>query len=128
MVATNLVTWLRPEDYLLRRTLVDIQVSHHHRGVTPLPYDQFYLASAPEMATRIPCPRGIANTTYIASLCRDFPFPVGKAHPPRIHEPAESTRILTDLCMRQAAKMLRPASADHIRRLDRELQAIRTSG
>ncbi len=83
------------------------------------------MATASEMASRVPYPQAIANTAYIASLCRGFSFPVGKLHPPSIHGPVEAAKRLVDLCMRQAAKILRPASADHIRRLDRELQAIK---
>ncbi len=128
VVATNHVVFLRPEDYVIHRTLVDIQVSHHHRSVTPLPHDRFSLVCGTEMLTRVPYAQAIENTWYIAELCRGFSLPVGKLHPPRVQNPAQAAKKLTRLCIRKTAKVFRPASAAHIRQLDRELEVIRGFG
>ncbi|MEJ2717549.1 MAG: DNA polymerase III subunit alpha [Deltaproteobacteria bacterium] len=124
IVATNGVAFLRQEDYILHRTLTGIQRRHHHRDVDPLPNDRFYLASGKEMEYRIPYPQALANTRYIASLCRSFALPVGRLHPPSLQEPREASKKLTDLTLREMARLYRPVPLSYIHRLDRELHAI----
>ncbi|MBI4962092.1 MAG: DNA polymerase III subunit alpha [Desulfomonile tiedjei] len=123
-VATNLVTYLRPEDYVLHRTLTGIQRHHHHRKVSPLPNDQFFLTGSREMERRIPYPVALENTRVIASMCRHFSLPVGKLHPPVSENPEGSSRKLTTLTLTEAARMFRPVSLHYLRRLDRELAVI----
>jgi len=124
VVATNLVTFLRPEDHILHRTLTGVQRHHHHRKVYPLPNDRFFLTDATEMERRIPYPFALENTSVIASMCRDFSMPVGKLHPPLFQNPQESSRKLTTLALKEAAQIFRPASLHYLRRLDRELTVI----
>lgn len=123
-VATNAVTFMRPEDHILHRTLVGIQQRHHHREVKPLPNDRFSLASGEEMAHRIPYPPALAETRRIASLCASFALPVGELHPPALHPPEEASRKLTTLSLREAAIRYRPLPMAYLRRFDKEMQVI----
>ncbi len=123
--ATNLVTYLRPEDHLLHQTLIGIQRRHHHRDVKPLPNDRFYLTSGSEMEDLIPYPQALANTGDIASICRSFVLPVGKLHPPGIQNPKEASKKLTALCTKELAGLHRPVPARYIRQLERELSIIK---
>ena len=91
IVASNMVTFLRPEDYVLHRTLTGIQREHHHKNIYPLPNDRFFLASGEEMQRRIPYPQAIENTAHIASLCRSFSLPVGRLHPPSLQPRGEAS-------------------------------------
>jgi DNA-directed DNA polymerase III PolC len=124
VVGTNMVTFLSQEDYILHRTLTGIQRHHHHRNVYPLPNDKFFLADGKEMERRIPFPSALENTSFIASMCRPFSMPVGKLHPPLLQNPHESSRKLTTLAFREAARSFRPASLPYLRRLDQELAVI----
>lgn len=124
VVASNAVAFLRPEDYLIHRTMTGIQQRHHHREVEPLPNDRFFLASGEEMEQRIPYGEALENTSVIASLCRGFSLPVGKLHPPSLQRPEEASRQLSTLCLREIARLHQPVSADYIRQFDREITAI----
>ncbi len=124
-VATNEVTFLKSEDYILHRVLVDIQRRHHHRKVVPLPDDSFFLASGGEMSQRINYHEAIENTGYVASLCRGFSLPVGRLHPPYIRNPAEASEKLGRRCFRELACGYANVGVDYIRRLDQELEAVR---
>jgi len=124
VVATNEVAFLRPQDYVLHRTLIEIQRKHHHRSVSPLPNDAFFLASRQEMMQRIPYPEAIKNTSYIASLCSNFSLPIGKLHPPLIQKPEEASQKLTRLCFREGAKLYKPIPLRYLRQLDHELAVI----
>ena len=123
-VATNEVTFLSPEDYIVHRILVDIQIKHHHRKVTPLPNDSFFLASGQEMEGRIDYQRAIENTQYVASLCKRFSLPIGKLHPPSIQDPLEASQKLIKLSFKELATFHRPIGIEYFRRVDQELQAI----
>lgn len=123
-VAANAVAFIRPEDYILHRTLVGIQQRHHHRKAEPLPNDRFSLASGEEMERRIPYPSALAATRHIASLCASFSLPVGRLHPPTLHPPEEASRKLTTLCLREAAARYRPMPTAYLRRFDSEIQVI----
>jgi DNA-directed DNA polymerase III PolC len=125
VVATNSVSFLGKEDYILHRTLVGIQRRHHHRKVEPLPNDLFYAASGREMARRIPFPEAIENTRRIAALCRSFSLPVGGLHPPTLQPPGEASRKLARVCAEEMTKRLGPVPTAYLRRLDGELEAIR---
>jgi DNA-directed DNA polymerase III PolC len=127
-VATNAVAFLKPEDYVLHQTLTGIQQHHHHKDISPLPNDRFYLTSGKEMEERIPYPQAIDNTKHIASLCRSFSLPVGRLHPPLLQQPDEASGKLTALCLKEAAQRYQPLSLPHVRRLDHELIAISNSG
>ncbi|MBI5568848.1 MAG: DNA polymerase III subunit alpha [Desulfomonile tiedjei] len=123
-VATNLVTFLRPEDYILHKTLIDIQHHHHHRKVSPLSNDRFSLVSGEEMQRRVPYPQALENTGYIAALCRSFSLPVGGLHPPSLQPPAEAPAKLKRLVLAEAARRYHPVSLRYLRRLERELTVI----
>ena len=123
-VATNEVSFLRREDYILHRILVDIQIKHHHRKITPLPNDSFFLASGAEMENRIGYYQSIENTQYVASLCKSFSLPIGKLHPPSIQDPHKASEKLTRLCFKELAKFYAPVGIDYFRRLDQELEAV----
>jgi DNA-directed DNA polymerase III PolC len=124
VVATNEVAYLQPQDYILHRTVVGIQREHHHRQVHPLPNDTFFLASSEEMQRKIPYSEAIRNTSYIASLCKQFSLPIGKLHPPSLQKPEDATGNLTNLCFREAAKLLQPLPVEYLRQLDHELALI----
>ena len=127
-VATNAVAFLKPEDYVLHQTLTGIQQHHHHKDISPLPNDRFYLTSGKEMEERIPYPQAIDNTKHIASLCRSFSLPVGRLHPPLLQKPDEASRKLTALCLKEAAQRYQPLPLPYVSRLDHELIAISNSG
>ena len=127
-VATNAVAFLKPEDYVLHQTLTGIQQHHHHKDISPLPNDRFYLTSGKEMEERIPYPQAIDNTRHIASLCRSFSLPVGRLHPPLLQKPDEASRKLTALCLKEAAQRYQPLPLPYVSRLDHELIAISNSG
>ncbi len=125
VVATNLVSFLRKEDYLLHRTLVGIQRRHHHRKIEPLPNDCFYAASGKEMVRRIPYPEAIENTRRIAAFCRSFSLPLEGLHPPTLQNPREASRKLARLCIKEMTRRYRPVPAVYLHQFDRELEAIR---
>ena len=127
-VATNAVAFLKPEDYVLHQTLTGIQQHHHHKDISPLPNDRFYLTSGKEMEERIPYPQAIDNTKHIASLCRSFSLPVGRLHPPLLQKTDEASRKLTALCLKEAAQRYQPLPLPYVSRLDHELIAISNSG
>ncbi len=124
IVATNEVTFLTPRDYILHRILVNIQCKHHHRTVTPLPNDSFFLTSIEEMENRINYHQAIENTQYVASLCKRFSLPVGKLHPPSIQAPKKASEKLTKLCFKELATLNSPVGVNYFRRLDLELEAV----
>jgi DNA polymerase III alpha subunit len=124
VVATNLVTFLRAEDYILHRTLVGIQQRHHHRRVPPLPNDQYFLTSGDEMERRVPFPQALENTKYIASLCKSFVMPVGELHPPSLQEHEEASKSLAAVCLKETSRLYKPVPITYMRQLDMELQAV----
>jgi len=124
-VATNEATFLKSEDYMVHRILVDIQRKHHHRKVDPLPNDTFFLAPGRVMEEKIPHGPAIENTRYIASLCKSFSFPIGISHPPCFQAPEEASLQLTKLCWRETARLHRPVPASYVRQLDQELDVIK---
>ncbi len=125
VAATAGVTFLSPEDYDLHKILVEIQRVHHHRAIDPLPHDGFYLKSGQDMARLIPYPEALANTALIARACESFDLPLGRLHPPSVREPAEAWRRLSKMCARNLARRYRPIRLEYLRRLERELRAIR---
>ncbi len=127
-VATNTVTFLRSEDYLLHRTLVDVQRRHHHRKVTPLPNDRFILASGDEMRRRVPYPEALANTARIAALCASFALPFDELHPPRLQDSDVAAEKLARETFTELSRLHRPVPAQYIRQLDLELGAINKLG
>jgi len=124
IVATNLVTFLKPEDYLIHQTLVGIQRGHHHRDIHPLPNDRFFLASGKEMARRIPYAQALANTAFIADLCPSFSLPVGRLHPPTLQESREASKKLAVVCFKELGKLHRSVPAVYLKQLDQELASI----
>lgn len=126
ITASNEVTFLRPQDYILHRTLVGIQQNHHHRLIDHLPDDTFHLASGREMESRIPFPEAIENTSYIAELCGRFSLPIGKLHPPFLQSPEKAFFDLSQLCFKRAALLLNPVPAEYLRQLVHELSIINT--
>lgn len=128
VVATNAVAFLKPDDYVVHRTLTGIQQHHHHRVVEPLPNDRFYLASGEEMEQRVPYRQAIENTRYIADLCREFSLPVGELHPPSFLGAEDASRKVAVLCLKELIKRSHPSVAvplEYLRQLDRELTIIR---
>ncbi|MBM3299744.1 MAG: DNA polymerase III subunit alpha, partial [Deltaproteobacteria bacterium] len=126
VVGTNAVTFLKPEDYVVHLTLTGIQQRHHHRDVTPLPNDRFYLACTDEMKRRIPYQQAIENTGHIAWLCRGFSLPVGRLHPPSLQRPEEASRLLTTQCLKELAGLHQPVPVSYLRQFDREIIMINT--
>ncbi|MBI5250197.1 MAG: PHP domain-containing protein, partial [Desulfomonile tiedjei] len=124
VVATNEVTFLQSQDYVLHRALVGIQREHHHRPVHPLSNDTFFLASGQEMMQRVPYPEAIRNTSQIAALCSRFSLPIGMLHPPLFLQAEEASQKLTKLCFREAAKLYKPFPIRYLRQLDHEIEVI----
>lgn len=123
-VATNEVTFLTPKDYILHRILVDIQIKHHHRKITPLPNDGFFLTPGEAMESKINYRPAIENTQYVASLCKRFSLPIGKLHPPSMQDPLEALKKLTKRSFKGLAELNSPVGIEYFRRVDQELQAI----
>ncbi|MGC8602608.1 MAG: PHP domain-containing protein, partial [Desulfomonilaceae bacterium] len=123
-LATNEVSFLRREDYILHRILVDIQIKHHHRKIAPLPNDSFFLASGDEMECKIHYPPAIENTQYLASLCKSFSLPIGKLHPPSMQDPLEASEKLAKLSFKELARFNGPVGIEYFRRVEQELGAI----
>ena len=121
-VAVNGTAFLKPEDFPIHRTLVEIQRKYHHRRIDPLPGPEYYLASGREMARRLPFPQALANTGRIARMCRSFKMPFGRVHPPRSQPEAQAAQKLTGLCYRELAERFHPVPQAYCRRLDRELE------
>jgi DNA-directed DNA polymerase III PolC len=124
LVATNAVTFLRPQDHLLHRTVTGIQKHHHHRNVSPLPHNRFSLVSGRDMLSRVPYPEALENTERIARRCRAFAFPVSRLHPPSLQPPAQASAKLRRLSFSEAARHYRPLPIHYLRRLDQELTVI----
>ena len=127
-VATNEVTFLKPEDYTLHRTLTGIQRHHHHRDIYPVPNDRFYLTSAEEMELRVPYRQAIENSNYIADMCASFHLPVGRLHPPSLRPQSEGAQKLSLLSFREAARLFKPVNANYMLRLEKELTVINQMG
>ena len=124
VVAANLVTFLKAEDYILHRTLVGVQRRHHHRKISPLPNDRFYLASFEGMRRRVPFPEALENTALVASLCKSFTLPVGELHPPTLQEHEEASKKLAAVSFKETGRLYRPVPTEYLRQLDQELQAV----
>lgn len=127
-VATNEVTFLKPEDYLLHRTLTGIQRHHHHREIYSIPNDRFYLTSAEEMRLRVPYPEALENTKHIAEMCRSFQLPVGRLHPPSLQPRSEASKKLTSFALKETARLFRPVPMNYVRELEKELTIINQMG
>ncbi len=127
-VATNEVTFLKPEDYILHRTLTGIQRNHHHRDIYPVPNDRFYLTSAEEMELRVPYSQALENTRHIAEMCGSFRLPVGRLHPPSLLPQSEGAKKLSLLSFREAARLLKPVNVNYMLRLEKELTVINQMG
>lgn len=123
-VATNEVTFLTPQDYILHRILVDIQIKHHHRKISPLPNDSFFLASGDEMESKINYRPAIENTQHVAFLCKRFSLSIGKLHPPSMQNPQDASKKLTKLSFKELAGLNGPVGVEYFRRVEQELQAI----
>ncbi len=125
LVAVNSATFNSPEDYLIHRAFVAIQKRHHHRSITPLPNDTFYLASREEMAQKTPYSEALDNTIRIAELCKSFSMPLRKLHPPGFQTPQSAAIKLCEISYRELARYQQPVLLSYIRQLEHELTIIK---
>ncbi len=125
VIATNEVTYLLPEDYEVHKALVGIARAYHHRKISPLPNDSFYLASAQEMAQRIPYPDALENTVLISEDI-SLEIPLGRPRPPKFYPSSElANRLISRLCVLSLARRKKPVPFDYLVRLEKELSVIK---
>lgn len=129
LVATNDVTFLAKEDYIIHQHLVGIQRSVHHRDTTPLPNDSFYLKTREQMEAVIPYREAIDNTNRIVGICR-LTLPIGRIHPPVFPVPSGESvdQGLSKTCYKTLARKYRPTSLKTLHRLEHELDLITRKG
>jgi DNA-directed DNA polymerase III PolC len=129
VIATNQVTFLNPDDYILHKTLIGVQRHYHHREITPLPNNSFWLAPGHYMASRIPWPEALENTNKVTELCRRFCLPVGKLHPAKFRFKKEAAdHTLAGTALKELARSRSPVRAEYIIQLDKELGVIKGKG
>ncbi|MEW6217961.1 MAG: DNA polymerase III subunit alpha [Thermodesulfobacteriota bacterium] len=132
VVATNSVAFLTPADLSLHLTLVAVQERYHHRAVTPLPNDRFFLRSGAAMAEAVPVPAALANTRLVAERCQEPVLPLGRRHPPSYPARDGSARPGDTILARQGlvalARCQRPVSPVYLRQLAHELAQVSGRG
>jgi DNA-directed DNA polymerase III PolC len=124
VVATNAVTFLKPEDYLIHRAFVAIQTRHHHRNIKSLPNNSFYLKSESEIFQKIPYKDAIENTARIAFLCKSFSLPLRKLHPPVFQDYETANTQLIKMGYRELARNVKNIEISYIRQIEHELNVI----
>jgi len=124
-VATNSVTFLKREDYKVHKALIGIQNVIHHRAVSPVPCDEFYLKDRSEMERAILFKEAIENANEIASEIH-LHIPIGRLHPPGII--SNGFRRLSRLCYSLLPRRYKNLTIKAARQLDKELSFIREKG
>ncbi len=125
-VAVSHAAFLRPRDHFLHRVLVDIQRRHHHREVSPLPNDSYFLASSREMLGRLGRHDLMDASLVVAGHCRGFSFQEGRLRPPRLWRQEEADKRLARHAVSALARKFKSVPACYVTRLDRELSEIRS--
>ena len=124
-VATNSVTFLKRGDYKVHKALIGIQNVIHHRAVSPVPCDEFYLKDRSEMERAIPFIEAIQNANEIASEIH-LHIPIGRLHPPGII--SDGFKRLSRLCYSLLPRRYRNLDIKVARQLDKEFSFIREKG
>ncbi|SFM99179.1 DNA polymerase III subunit alpha [Thermodesulforhabdus norvegica] len=119
-VGTNAVTFLKKEDFIIHQILVKIQQTVHHRAISPLPCDEFYLKSEQEMSCVLPPEVFHAIGEVVEKV--DFTMELFRVHPPKVFD--RDTERLTELCFRNLAVRYKPVTLEVLRRLEKELNLI----
>jgi DNA-directed DNA polymerase III PolC len=127
LAAAQPAAFVEADEETLHHTLVDIQRRYHHRRVSPLPSNAGRLTSAEDVQARIPFPDALANTGRIAWLCRNFSLELGRVRPPRLYPSGQGLFRMEDFCRGELEKKPK-STAEHHRRLEQELEAIRGRG
>jgi DNA-directed DNA polymerase III PolC len=128
IVAVNSVSFLDTDDHILHQTLVDIQVRHHHRQISPLPNSACSLISGPEMARRLPMPEALTATKLIADQCRQYSYSLERRPAPRFYPAGLAEQNLTRCCCRELALRHKPIDPIYVSRLKQELSVIKQRG
>ncbi|MCA1595562.1 MAG: DNA polymerase III subunit alpha [Chloroflexi bacterium] len=132
LVATNDVHYVCAEDHLAHDLLLCIQTGATLTDTKRFKFesDQFYLASAEEMAQKFGNhPDALSNTLRVAEMC-NVNLNFDQVSLPQFPVPGEFTpeTYLLDLCRRALPSRFPNASDEHIRRLDYELSVINPKG
>ncbi len=127
-VALNHTAYLEPGDYQIHRVLVEVQRRHHHRNVSPLPNDTFFLLSEREARARMMDDELITATNTIAKKCSDFAFPKGRLHPPVFRKKEDADRLLAQKALKALARKGLVTPFPYISSLQKELDIVRKKG
>ncbi|MFP4474591.1 MAG: DNA polymerase III subunit alpha [Desulfatibacillaceae bacterium] len=126
VVATNAVVYLDPPDKKVHEVLVGVQTAVHHRDVRPVPPGAYHFRTEDEMRLAVPFPEALENTARIVARCR-FSLPVGEDHPPHLdtRDAPDPDRVLARTCLVEMARRGTPVTLPYLRRLEKELDAIK---
>ena len=126
-VVTFQVAYLHREDYEVHKVLCNVAVKYHHRELSPLPGDHFFLVDKNYVEEEFSeYKRSIENTYNIANMCKDFSLPLKRMRPPRVFlSSEESYKKLSSIALKSLATKKRPVSLEYLRRFTSELDIIK---
>ncbi len=129
VVATHDVAFLDKEDFEVHQRLIGIQKTVHHRDISGVPNDQFYLKTEKEMRAAVPYAEALENAAHIARRCQ-LALPIDQMHPPcyPMPEGGSPDRLLARRCFSSLAAQYQPATYQAIMGLERELDLVRQKG
>ncbi|UCE17818.1 MAG: DNA polymerase III subunit alpha [Gemmatimonadota bacterium] len=132
LVATNNVHFLKPEDYLVHRTLASIRTLKTLSDAVPgeVADKAFFLKSEAEMEAVLgEIPEALANTVKIAGRC-ELNLPSGEPIFPGCDVPPgeQASSYLRRLASKGLAERYRTVTGDLTERLDYELKIIHRMG
>ena len=129
LVATHDVAFLDKEDFKVHQRLIGIQKTVHHRDISGVPNDQFYLKTEKEMQAAVPYAEALENAAHIARRCQ-LALPINQMHPPcyPMPEGGSADRLLARHCFSSLAAQYRPVPYQAIMGLERELALVRHKG
>jgi DNA-directed DNA polymerase III PolC len=129
LVATHDVAFLDKEDFEVHQRLIGIQKTVHHRDISGVPNDQFYLKTEKEMQAAVPYAEALENAAHIARRCQ-LALPIDQMHPPcyPIPEGGSADRLLARRCFSSLAAQYQPVTYQAMMGLERELDLVRQKG
>jgi DNA-directed DNA polymerase III PolC len=129
LVATHDVAFLDQEDFEVHQRLIGIQKTVHHRDISGVPNDQFYLKTEKEMQAAVPYAEALENAEHIARRCH-LALPINQMHPPSYSMPEGgcADRLLASRCFSSLAARYQPVTYQAIMGLERELDLVRQKG
>jgi len=129
LVATHDVAFLDQEDFEVHQRLIGIQQTVHHRDISGVPNDQFYLKTENEIQAAVPYAEALGNAAHIAKRCQ-LTLPINQMHPPcyPLPEGGSADRLLAKRCFSSLAATYKPVTYQAIMSLERELDLVRQKG